>query len=113
MYSTAPHNLLLKVISETKHFVCFKSKVCSKIGFSETSIFSTSKDLGLTEAITFLIKNSYFTIGNMVFNQDFGIPMGIVPAPFWANLFLYFLSLSILFLKNQLELINTTLLVNS
>ena len=79
----------------------------------ETSIFSTSKDLGLIEAITFLIKNSYFTIGNMVFNQDFEIPMGIVPAPFWTNLFLYFLSLSILFLKNQLELINTTLLVNS
>ena len=38
----------------------------------------------------FLIKNCYFTIRNMVFKQDFGIPMGINPAPFWANWFLYF-----------------------
>ena len=28
----------------------------------------------LIEAIMFLIKNCYFTIGNMVFNRDIGIP---------------------------------------
>ena len=44
----------------------------------------------LIEAVSFLIKNCYFTIGNIVFKQDIGIPMGIDPAPFWANLFLYF-----------------------
>ena len=36
-----------------------------------------------------LIKESYFTIGNKIFLQVIGIPMGIDPAPFWANLHLY------------------------
>ena len=31
----------------------------------------------------------YFTVGNIVMRQAIGIPMGIDPAPFWANLFLY------------------------
>ena len=38
----------------------------------------------------FLIKNCCFTIENLVFKKDIGIPMGIDPAPFRANLFLYF-----------------------
>ena len=62
----------------------------------------------LIEVVTFLIKNCYFTIGDMVFKQDIGIPMGIDPAPFWSNLFSIFFSLSmfkILFLKNQPELL--------
>ena len=52
----------------------------------------------------------------MVFKQDIGIPMGIDPPPFWANLFLYSFSPSmfrLLFLKKQLELIDTMLLVDS
>ena len=36
------------------------------------------------------IKNCYFTIGNLVFKQDIGIPIGTDPAPFGANVFLYF-----------------------
>ena len=36
-----------------------------------------------------LIQNCYFTFGNVVMRQAIGIPMGIDPAPFWANLFLY------------------------
>ena len=38
---------------------------------------------------THLIKETYFEIGNLVFKQFVGIPMGIDPAPFWANLHLY------------------------
>ena len=54
----------------------------------------------------------------MVFKQDIslGISMGIDTAPFWANLFLYFFGLrmfKIVFLKNELDLINTMLLVSS
>ena len=37
LHTTIPYNLLVKVVSEIIHFV-FKSKVCSKIGFSATSI---------------------------------------------------------------------------
>ena len=123
LYTKVTHSLLIKVLSEITHFV-FKSRVRSKSGFSATSIFWTFKDLGkiffteknLIEAITFLIKSCYFTFEKMVFKQDIGIPMGIDPAPFWENLFLYFLSLSmfkILFLKNQTEHTNTMLLVDS
>ena len=36
-----------------------------------------------------MIKNCYFSAGNIVMRQKVGIPMGIDPAPFWANLFLY------------------------
>ena len=36
-----------------------------------------------------LIKNCFFKAGNIVMYQVIGIPMGIDPAPFWANLFLY------------------------
>jgi len=97
LYTTILHNLLIKVLSEIIRFV-FKSKVRSKIGFSAASIYWTSKGSGrryftektLIDAVTFLIKNCYFSVGNMVFRQDIGIPMGIDPAPFWANLFLYF-----------------------
>ena len=52
----------------------------------------------------------------MMLKQDIGIPMGIDPTPFWSNLFLYFLIasiLKILFLKNQLQHINTMLLLDS
>ena len=119
LHTTIPHNLLIKVLSEIIHLV-FKSKLCTKIGFSATSIYWTSKGLSkryfteksVIEAIRFLIKNCCFTIGNMVFKQDIGIPMGIEPAPSWA-IFWSQSMFKILFLKSQIELINTLLLVDS
>ena len=36
-----------------------------------------------------LIQNCFFTVGNITIQQVIGIPMGIDPAPFWANLLLY------------------------
>ena len=43
----------------------------------------------LKVAVKHLIKNCFFTVGNTVLRQAIGIPMGIDPAPFWANLYLY------------------------
>ena len=40
--------------------------------------------------MSFLINKCLFGIGDMIFKQDIGIPMGIDPAPFWDNLFRYF-----------------------
>ena len=40
--------------------------------------------------VSFIISNCSFTVGNVIFQQIIGIPMGIDPAPFWTNLFLYF-----------------------
>ena len=43
----------------------------------------------LKTAVRYLIENCFFSVGDRVFKQAIGIPMGIDPAPFWANLFLY------------------------
>ena len=76
----------------------FSNQSRNRIGFSHSSVYWTSKGKEkrfftpktLIEAVSFLISKCYFTVGNLVFKQDIGIPMGIDPAPFWANLFLYF-----------------------
>ena len=36
------------------------------------------------------INNSFFQVGSEIFRQVIGIPMGSDPAPFFANLFLFF-----------------------
>ena len=40
--------------------------------------------------MSFPINKCFFTIGNMVFKQDIGTPMGIDPAGYWIKFF-YFL----------------------
>ena len=97
LYTTLPHNLLIEVLNNLIGFV-FKSTTKKKLGFSESSVYFTSKGVGnryftletLKHTVSYLIQKCYFTVGNLVFKQDIGIPMGIDPAPFWANLFLYF-----------------------
>jgi len=87
---------LINVLSDIINFV-FKASPRNKIGFSASSVYWTAKGVdkrfftraSLIEAVTFLIKQCYFTVGNLVLKQNIGIPMGIDPAPFWANLFLY------------------------
>ena len=44
----------------------------------------------IKDAVAYLLLNCYFTVGPMIFCQIIGIPMGSDPAPFFANLFLYF-----------------------
>ncbi len=39
--------------------------------------------------LDFIIDGSYLAVGNFVFRQQVGIPMGTDPAPFMANLYLY------------------------
>ena len=97
LYTTIPHKLLIEVLSNVIKFV-FNSNTHKKIGFSKSSVYWTTKGVGnrsftqgsLIEAVSVLIEQCYFTVGNLVFKQDIGIPMGIDPAPFWANLFLYY-----------------------
>ena len=96
LYTTIPHKLLIEVLSNIIKFV-FKSNSNKKIGFSESSVYWTNEGVGkryftqksLIECVSYLILKCFFTIGGNVFKQDIGIPMGIDPAPFWANLFLY------------------------
>ena len=41
-------------------------------------------------ALKFLMSSCFFTLGNLLFKQVIGIHMGSDPAPFMANLFLYY-----------------------
>ena len=43
----------------------------------------------IVRAVDFLIRNCYFRLGDKLFRQDIGIPMGSDPAPAFANLFLF------------------------
>ena len=43
----------------------------------------------LKTALNHLIENCYFNVGNVTTKQELGIWMGIEPAPFWANLFIF------------------------
>ena len=42
------------------------------------------------DVVKYLIESCYFTIGNLLFRQCICMPMGSDPAPFFANLFLFF-----------------------
>ena len=44
----------------------------------------------MKSAVQYIIQNCYFAIGDHVFRQVIGIPMGSDPAPFFANLFLFY-----------------------
>ena len=57
-----------------------------KLGVCKT-IFNKT---GIKAAVRYLMNNCYFTVGNHLFRQIIGIPMGSDPAPYFANLFLYF-----------------------
>ena len=97
LYKTIPHKFVMYVLSEVINFV-LKSKTRSRIVFSETSNYWTSKGCGrryfarqtLFHAISFLVRKCNFTIGNVVFKEEISIPMGINPTPYWADVFQYF-----------------------
>ena len=57
----------------------------------------------ISVCLRWLLNNAYFVVGNHVFRQDVGIPMGSSCAPFLANLYLYQQEKTY-FEKNLLEL---------
>merc|ERR1712055_637257 len=63
--------------------------VNDKIAFWSSNRYKNFSKNDIKLAIKHLICECYFTVGNSVFIQTIGIPMGIDPAPFWANLYLY------------------------
>ena len=98
LYTKLPHDKLIDVLFQLIDFV-FKGGNKSFIKVSRNGKASWGKktkySIGFTQnslkiAVKHLIQNSFFTVGNTTIKQTIGIPMGIDPAPFWANLFLYF-----------------------
>ena len=41
------------------------------------------------ECLKYVIGNAFFRVGNLIFRQRIGIPMGSDPAPFFATLFIF------------------------
>ena len=96
LYTKLPHNDLLRVLNDIIDFV-FDGGTRNYLGFSESASFWINKPYRkrsfsrskLKALVKHLITNTYFTVGNLLIRQSIGIPMGIDPAPFWANLYLY------------------------
>ncbi len=98
LYTKIPHDKLIKELTEVIDFV-FDAGNCKYIAISkhEKAYWSKTKPKSsvsftqnsLKTAMKHLIKNCFFKAGDIVMCQVIGIPMGIDPAPFWANLFLY------------------------
>jgi hypothetical protein len=94
LYTKIPHNKLIDVLSE---FVdtTFNDTNRRWIQVGYRNAFFTQNKSTITfsadqvkQCLKFLIGNSYFRVGNSIFRQIIGIPMGSDPAPFFANLFL-------------------------
>ena len=95
LYTKIPHDLLLQALDEVVEF-CFKGGVAeavyvNKYGVtwrhsSGTRVYSK---MAIRTAIKYAIENAFFQVGDKVFRQKIGIPIGSDPAPFLANLFLY------------------------
>ena len=96
LYTNLPHDDLLRVLNEIIDFA-FDGGNRNYIGFNEYKVFWMKKRKGkkyfskgrLKAIIDHLITSTYFEVGNLLVRQSIGIPMGIDPAPFWANLYLY------------------------
>ena len=98
LYTKTPHNKLIDVLSKLVDFFFDggPSKFIAVTKYEAKWVDDPFKyDLVFNKtsskkAIEFLMNNCHFTIGNKIFQQIIGIPMGSDPAPFFANLFLYY-----------------------
>ena len=97
LYTKLPHNDLIKVLNSHIDFV-FEGGTGKFLGYSDSKVFwkkkatrkATISRSQLKALVKHLITRTYFAVGNLIIRQSIGIPMGIDPAPFWANLYLYF-----------------------
>lgn len=98
LYTKLPHDKLIKELSAVIDFA-FEGGKCRFIHISKwgkaswrnkkpQDAVSFSRN-PLKQAVKHLLQNCLFTVGNIVMREAIGIPMGLDPAPFWANLFLY------------------------
>ena len=97
LYTKLPHAKLIKELEKLIEFTFeggdrnyIKINKWGKASWGKKSKNYTGYTRhSLKVAIKHLIQNCFFIVGNVVLRQAIGIPMGIDPAPFWANLFLY------------------------
>ena len=99
LYTNIPHDLLLdsisQLISEAYRIRGAKYLVVRSDGTAYWSNTTAMRDHSITkdqlvEQIKFLVDNIYIQVGNKIFRQTIGIPMGTDCAPLLANLFLFY-----------------------
>ena len=96
LYTKIPHHDLIKELNKIIDFA-FEGGSKKYIGFNNNYAFWCKSNKGknifskssLKLVVKHLICESYFQVGNKLLIQSIGIPMGIDPAPFWANLYLH------------------------
>ena len=98
LYTKIPHDKLKEVLNNIIDFA-FKGGTREYIKVYNSTAYwtktSSRRDNLYTreqikESLKYLIDNSFFSVGSDIFRQVIGIPMGSDPAPFFANLFLYY-----------------------
>ena len=99
LYTKIPHDKLIDVLNQLVDFV-FNSSDRVYLSVTDTGarwVKEKGKSRGrvydkrkVKDVVKYLIENCFFTIGNLLFRQSIGMPMGSDPAPFFANLFLFF-----------------------
>ena len=102
LYTKLPHDDLIRVLHKMIDFAFDGGKFKAKGSRKYLTVFNsycywTNKSKGhnsfsrsgIKLLVTHLIKECYFQFSNLVLRQSIGIPMGIDPAPPWANLYLY------------------------
>ena len=98
LYTSLLHDEIKVALSSVVK-LAFKHSKCSYIAiYNKSSSFVKSTRPGtwffdensLIESLNYLLDNCYFTIGNLVFRQIIGVPMGVDPGPYIANLTLWF-----------------------
>ena len=70
-------------------FISIYSKSFAWVNKPRNTTFSFDEN-SLIEAVNFLIDNCYFTMGNQVYRQVIGVPIGVDPGPYIANLTLWY-----------------------
>ena len=97
LYTKIPHDDLIQRLSRVID-QCGEAgkKEYIKVSPKGNASWATKRGKGLCfhlnelkETVELLIRRCFFAVGNTIMQQTIGIPMGIDPAPFWANLFLY------------------------
>ena len=98
LYTNIPHTDLINKLNEiidivfaggpNKHITVdeYGASWTNKVNSNKTTVLN--KDT-LKRITSHLIKESFFKVGNKVFKQHIGIPMGLDPSPFFANLYLH------------------------
>ena len=99
LYTKIQHNKLICVLNNIIDFA-FKGGTRDYISVSKSQAYwvkSSSSGRGTTysksqikKPLDYLINNCYSTVGTKLFKQIIGTPMGSDPAPFFANLFLFY-----------------------